>query len=491
VAVHDVTGSPDAATTSVAVTRQAPSPRRRVVLVLCLAVVLGFYMRSAWTNGKQLDPAPNRADFQNLQVDAFLDGQLHLRIDVPPGLLELEDPFDAVANQPFRAMGIHDLTLYDGKLYAYFGPAPVLLAYMPFQALQVGDLSPTLAGLLFCSAGFLASVGCFRVLTRRFLGPLSTIQEAIAILALGFGAPVGWLVSIGRGYEVAIACGYALVFSGLYFVLSGLFGSSSWQRTRLALGSFLLAGSVAARPNLFWALGLVAVALAYLHWGRGGERINRSLVAALTLPAAAVALALAWYNVARFGSVSEFGTSYMLQGENVRKARASELGFLRTGMWEYLLSPPQVTDEFPWFRLRAASFPQPTEVSYLREPVAGLVPNMPASVLGIVAFFLQPVGRIRRSGWLGIMIGALTAIGLMIVAVSSYRFHGATMRYQIDYGPILLLASVLGWFTVVQHLQRGSTLRWCLSIVAAAVVAWSAFFAIAITAYPCAGTGSC
>src|SRR5688572_9015456 len=51
-------------------------------------------------------------------TDALLRGQLHL-IEAPdPRLLALPDPYDPVANKPFR---YHDAALYDGKYYLYWG----------------------------------------------------------------------------------------------------------------------------------------------------------------------------------------------------------------------------------------------------------------------------------------------------------------------------------------------------------------------------------
>jgi hypothetical protein len=464
--------------------------RRRVIVGLCCLLVLGFYIRSAWSYGKQVEPAAGVGGFQNLQADAFLAGQLHLTLRVPDGLTRLPDPYDPVANRPYRESGLHDLTFYDGKLHTYFGPAPVLLLFLPFRLLGLGDLPPALACLVLCLIGFVASVGVFRVLTRRFLRPLSPAAEGVAVLALGFAGPTGWLVYIGRGYEVSIAAGYAFVFGGLYCLVTGLFGQPKRPVPWLAVASFLLAAAVGARPNLFWFAAFVAFGLAYVRWSGTFGTERRWAMAALVGPYVSVALALGWYNWARFGSLTEFGTSYMLLGENIRLARANELEFLRRGLFDFLLSPARVVDDFPWFRLRPLNYPVPTEQNYLEEPVAGLLPNMPACLFGIVAFCAQPFGRLRRYAWLSTLIALLAATGFAVVAVNSYHFHGATMRYQMDYAPLLLLASVLGWFMAFERVQ---TLLWrrLWPGVAIVAVAWSAFFSVAITSYPCAGTGSC
>lgn len=466
--------------------------RRQRTLALCVALVCCFYLRCAWSYGKRVDPVPGLADFQNLQADAFLSGQFNLKLAVPDGLVRLPDPYDPVANREYREHGLHDLTFYHGRLYTYFGPAPVLLLTIPFRLLRVGDLPPTLACLILCLLGFFASVGVLGVLSRRFLITLPLMVESLAVLALGFAAPAGWLISIGRGYEVSIACGYTLAFAGLYFLARGLFESLRHPEVSLALGSFGLAGAVAARPNLFWFVTFIGFGLLFVRRSDSYEGDRRLATVALVIPYLTVAAALAWFNLARFGSVTEFGTSYMLLGENVRLARANELDFLRRGLFEFLLSPARLVHRFPWFRLRPLVYPVPTERSYLEEPVAGLLPNMPACLLGVVAFAAQPWRRLRERPWLNAFIALVAMTGFIIVAVNSYHFHGATMRYQMDYAPLLLLASILGGLIVLERLKDSSFHWYRVGIgIAAVVVLWSAFFSVAITTYPCVGTGSC
>jgi hypothetical protein len=461
----------------------------QLAIVLCAAVVLAFYCRCAWSYSKDLNPAPHRTDFQNLEADGVLAGRLDLTLPVPAGLRALKDPYNPVQNAKFRAAGLHDLTYYHGKLYAYFGIAPVLLLFIPYRLLGVGQLSPTLACLIFCAAGFLMSVGTMRLLVRRFLDPIHPIVEPLGVLALGLGAPIGWLVSIGRGYEVAIASGYFLVATGLYFLCRGLFQSRRPRIPSLALAGAAFASSVAARPSLVLALGFVAFGVIYLfRVCRPGSRRRQSL-GALMAPVALIGALIAWYNWARFGVMTEFGTSYMMQGENVRLARASELEFLFRGMYDYLLAPPRFSSTFPWLRLRALSMPMPTERNYLEEPVAGIVVSQPVSVAGLIAFVALPFRRIAQLKWFSWLVATMASIAILVIATVSYRLHGATMRYQIDYAPLLTLASVLGFLAFVRERRR-----WSLYVaigVAVLLLAWSIFFSLSITLYPCAGTGSC
>jgi hypothetical protein len=469
-----------------------PNWLRFGVLAGCVVIVLGFYVRSATTDDKSLAPVQDGRDFQNLLADAFLDGRLDLPIEVPQGLLELPDPYDPAANAPYQlSAGIHDLTLFDGKLYSYFGPTPVLLLYIPFRVLGVGDLGPTLATLIFCAGGFLASWGTFRIVIRRFMGACGLAYEAIAIIALGFCAPIGWLIHIGRAYETAIACGYFMASVGIYFICRGLFAGRRWTTLSLALGGMSLAGAVGARPNLALGVFVVVYAVVFVLKGEFDRNVSRrAALVALCVPYVVVGIALAAYNWMRFDSVAEFGTNYMLSGENVRLARKDEISLLVRGLYYYFLSPWQRRDEFPWIGLRDLAFPTPIETGYLLEPVAGLVPLMPAAVIGIIAFFCWPWRAVRRWPWLAAMLAVFVVVGFAQVALASYHIHGATMRYEMDFAPILLLASVIG-FVVTVATVRSTRGRVALNAIALVAVAVSTFGSIAITTYACAGTGSC
>ena len=92
--------------------------------------------------------------------------------------------------------------------------------------------------------------------------------------------------------------------------------------------------------------------------------------------------------------------------------------------------------------------------------------------------------------WLTTLLSVLVGVGLLVLALTSFHLHGATMRYQMDWTPIFLLASVTGYVMV---LVKGSAGRWRIALLCTGIVllAWSIYMSIAITAFPCAGTGSC
>lgn len=106
-------------------------------------LVVIVYVLASLTYGRSLGSYPTPYGFQNRLAEAFLDGHLDVGA-APEGLIELADPYDPVANQPFRSQGAHDLAYYDGKLYTVHGPTPAIIGNIPYWILGLGYLNANL-----------------------------------------------------------------------------------------------------------------------------------------------------------------------------------------------------------------------------------------------------------------------------------------------------------------------------------------------------------
>src|SRR4051812_6661882 len=92
----------------------------------------------------------HETDHYNLLSRGFLQGHLYLDGDVPPALLTAPNPYDPATRGPVEVL--HDASLFRGKYYIYFGPAPVVTLFLPFTVLTGRDL-PIPLGVLFFSSG--------------------------------------------------------------------------------------------------------------------------------------------------------------------------------------------------------------------------------------------------------------------------------------------------------------------------------------------------
>ena len=125
--------------------------KRLAVLGVVCAVVIGVY---AWIGYScpmdALGSGPRDSDY-NLLVRGFRDGQLNLKREAPPGLVNPNNPADVDLSKMF---GLTDLSYYKGKLYLYFGATPALALFWPCVALTGHYLSASRCGGDFFLGGF-------------------------------------------------------------------------------------------------------------------------------------------------------------------------------------------------------------------------------------------------------------------------------------------------------------------------------------------------
>jgi hypothetical protein len=427
------------ATTTVRPTRLFALPtwiaKHKALIAFC-ALVGAYYLWSVWSSGSPIAFNQDRFDNYNLLSDGFLSGHLHLNVVPDPRLLALPDPYDPAANRLFKAQ---DVSLYDGKYYLYWGPVPALLLYMPFQLLALGDIPPPLAVFIFAFVGFCFSIACLRALAQRFVPDAPRWMLAAAAVALAVGNALPFTMRRAAVYEVAIIAGFCLSFIGLYFLISGL--RDGVRPGRLAVASLFFGLAVGARPTMIvWVLGLVVVA-AMLYRRTPDRRTRLQIAGALLGPVVAVGFLLMLYNLLRFGSPFEFGQKFQLADADPTTYHGNQLAYVPPGMWYYLLSPPNLALGFPFINLpsRPASYPFAAPAHYDGvEMVGGLLPTAPFLVFALAA----PVvlrGTARR-----VAIG-LVAAGLLIMVMVSFATWGATMRYEVDFASVLLIAAALGW----------------------------------------------
>jgi hypothetical protein len=433
--------------------RRQWASRANGLVLLCVLVVLTFYVRAAWSYEKSLNPQPSpipvASNYENHIADSLLARQLNLKIEPPEGLLRLHDPYDPLANAQYRSQGLHDLSLYKGKLYAYFGPAPAILLYIPFRVLRVGALSPTLAVLVFGALGFLFSLALFRLLVRWCYESIPVWMHCVAVFTLGLGVPVAWMIYVGRDYEATIACGYMLLFAGLYFLARGILIQS--RPLLVLIGSGLLGLAVASRPTMVVGGIFVLAALVFVQRSGLNRKRRNTFLLALIAPYIVIGVLLALYNLARFDSIFEFGQSYQLAGENIRTYPFRQLSYIPKGLYSYLVSPGRILGNYPYLFLRKNTLNVGllqhglARNDYTSEPVAGALTNMPAAIMGylLVATGARRVARMN-SRILPVLL-LLSVPALIVVVVVSYQLRGTSMRYELEFAPLIMIGGTLAW----------------------------------------------
>jgi len=409
--------------------------------------------------------------YYDLLGRSFAKGRVRLPLEPSSELLALPDPWSDQINRPFRLL---DTVLYRGHYYLYHGAAPGLLLFAPWYLLTGHDLPENFAA-------FLLSFGAYLMLAALFTGMLSFLAirlplglYSLALLALGLGQAVPFLLHRVKVYEVAIACGYFCLSSGFYLAFR-LLTAARRSVPYAALSGMFFGLAIGCRPHLGLASAPVFVLLLLLPGSldMGARRFVRRDVFAFVVPLALCGVAVAAYNYSRFGNPLEFGTRYLLGADLYRNFHASGANLLR-GLYYLVACPPDLVAEFPFLRLALRGpFNSPAPpADYFLEPIAGALSLCPV-------ILLAPVMLIRRKPWIGqrVVRGFLSAMfvgvtGILLV-LASLPF--TSQRYEVDFVPYFLFIACVATGALWHTLRRAA-------IRVAAATALAALFLYCIAA---------
>jgi tetratricopeptide (TPR) repeat protein len=412
------------------------------------ALVVGVYACMA-QSGVLERLCPDAADtYYNLLVRGFRAGQLSLKKEAPPGLAQLADPYNPTANEPYR-LGpdrLFDLSYYKGRLYLYFGVTPALILFWPFVALTGHYLSHRLAMLVFCTSGFLASVGVLYSAWRRYFSELNVWVVAAGALALGLATGVPILLSQSDVWEVPISCGYMLTMLALAAIWKALHHPSQrgWW---LAAASLLYGLAVGARPSLL--LGAVILLVPVIKAWRERRRIGLSLVA-VTVPITLIGLGLMLYNVRRFDDPLEFGIHYQMYVRSQLHEQLFRLHYFWFNFRLYFLEPAHWSSRFPFVHDITVP-PLPVGHASVEHP-SGVLTNIPLVWLALAVPLAWRARSGREASTLRWFVTG-TALLFVACALPLGFFSSAIIRYEVDFLPALVLLAVIG----ILSLERART----------------------------------
>lgn len=444
-------------------------------MVLLLALAGWFYFWTATSAGSPLTFERPHYDLYNRLADGFLAGRTSFVEEPPSELARLENPYDPAQNAPYKKY--HDITYYRGRYYLYFGPTPVILLLAPWKLLTGTSLPQNLAVVVFAWGSALVGTLVLRRLRERFLPATGPGLFLAAVAAVAFGSL--WPVLLRRPiyYELAIA---SAAFCGLVALWCLLRAEGSRRAPAWLAGVGLSLGfAVGGRPD--YVLGSLAV-LGCLGWAwwratpAGPVPVRwRAMwrpVLAVGLPFAAAMVALMAYNYARFGSIAEFGTSYMLAGSNQQGVSQVGLRYLPINLYYHIFALPNFGAYFPF--VLVTGFPPflPPAGYGGQENMYGMLVVLP------MLWTLLPFWRAVRRGapaqpwqpWARCVL-ALALGNLLFLAV----LMGAANRYALDYVPVLSLAAIFAAWHFDAQLAgwRRWSLRAGLAVMLAATLGFN------------------
>jgi hypothetical protein len=194
----------------------------------------------------------------------------------------------------------------------------------------------------------------------------------------------------------------------------------------------------------------------------------------LCAPVALMLLGLAWYNMARFGSILEFGYRYQLAVVNLHEHYREIFSplYALPNLYNYLLNPFHLDSTFPFlipqYGSVLAGVPLEIPHIYYTEAITGLLLTAPLLVYALVPFVAK-ARELRRlmAGWRthgppGDRLGWLTVtlLGSAIVQIGVLLcFFYSAPRYLLPATPALTLLAVVGFWKSYRGLSRKPAAR--------------------------------
>ena len=402
-----------------------------IVVTLAVFVVFTF----AWMSDRPAVITPRHAAFQPvvngnlyaLLAAGFMKGQLSLDATPADELLASPNPYDP-AKRP-GVLYLHDASLFRGRYYLYFGPAPAVFLFLPFRAATGLDLPAPYAVLFSVVAAYAGLIATANLIQRRHFPHLNSSTRTAGLLALSGATMLFPLARRPGVYEVAISFGVAAVSWALFCALAAR-GKRASRWAAACGGLFGLAA--AARPTLV-LLSLPAFLLLRSD-DRPAWRDRRVWTAALI--GAVFVFALLAYNQTRFGRPFEFGQSYQLSGQNEGAVHHFALRFIPAQLWYYVASPLRLSAFFPFLRPTAEVTPPPG--FGIHEYSFGLWANFPILWFGVVC----AVASFRRTTTCNLTTPFVLAAIVSLVPLLAY--FGSCVRYEAEFAPWFAMSAALG-----------------------------------------------
>ena len=378
-------------------------------------------------------PTHEISGYHNELAAAFQQNQLNLLIEPSKELLSLANPYDPAQNANFR---LHDASLFEGKYYLYFSPVPTLIAFLPFHLITNSYLPEALLATIACLIGIfylIRAAICLYGEAKFNLFPRYTKN----LLIIGFSILPGALYFLRRVlmYETTISVGFMFTSLSFYLMLkirrelmSEKCEISNLRLTQIGTSIGLM---VWTRPNLLVYAVLFFTYTFFSIWQSNQKRIIRTIV--LIAPPILIATLMFIYNYARFNSIFEFGTSYILSGADIHGQPMFALKHIPIALFGYFLTIPSYSFLFPFVRLNAQTLPAPIDFNFSGEPLLGL------AALPIFWILLGQGVKFSKKWFkqnIELVIAFVGSLGTVMILSLNL---GTTGRYTLEFFPLFLL----------------------------------------------------
>lgn len=400
-----------------------------IILLFIIFVSICYFVLST---GFSLNFSADKG-YYGLLAGAFMKFQTHLETKPDPRLFKLSDPYDPNLNAKYR---LHDASLFHNKYYLYWGPVPALVRILFLNKLAEQPF------ILFYTLGctlvsFLILLRIITYLSKKYSGLL--LYLSFIIIAFN-GIVLNLLPSKGIYYE-AIAAAQLFFLIGIYFTIGFLI-----NKKYATLFFSVLFFSLAVGTRISYILPSSAVILLLLFYRTiEYKRLQKKIIPQFkkfifaSTPLILMLILLAGYNYSRFGSITEFGTSYQLAAVNIPKNKQSfsNINNIPINLRNYLFNFPRLTNNFPFFSIN------PKYYSHVERIVISIFVLSPLTL----TLLFKKTGIYFYKKIYTILIFSI----LLILLLISYFPYSSATRYMFDF---IYLANILSTTLILLNTKK-------------------------------------
>ena len=398
------------------------------------------------------------------QAESFLKGHVWLDFTPPKYLSEMANPYDynarlELARQTGESFKL-DFAFFDGKYYSYYGIVPALIFYVPFVALTGLHLNNSVPVLLMGVVFILFSFMLVYRLLKRCCPKVSLGIYFLLVLVFLFGTGAFYCAQTPHVYSVAFISAIMFTVTALYFWITASDkhyedNKMPLSKARLLIGAIAMGLAIGSRP-VFGIYALLAFPLFYseirerLFFSKKGIANTMCIV----VPLLVIGSALLYYNKIRFGSFFDFGNTYNLSEMDLQN-RHPGIRRLWLGIFEYLFQPMKISGRFPYvesiydYQNRSTDY-----MGYMFfDPVYGGYFALCPVCLCVVFIrkFRKQLSEMKM--YWTCVVSLIFATLLLFMDI---EMTGITLRYQMDFGMLVVLASVLILTVLIRKAEDSS-----------------------------------
>lgn len=448
------------------------SMKQRVLLIVLVVTQIVAFYQIANLNPFFAEPTRHYYDQYHELTESLLEGHTYLvQHEVSDNLKNMDNPYDLqerystlTKDNGGKAWDYEwDHAYFDGKVYVYFGIAPVIFLYIPFYLLtgKTHHLPDNMAIFIIGACLVLAVMFLLYQIIKKWFK--KTPLALYLIMSCLFINSCGIVYALQRPdlYSVPVTMSVLFGVLGIGFWIGALrdsgdgFSNEKISVPYLTLGSICVACTSGCRPQTLCIILLGII----LYWGAVFKdrtlfsKQGKKATMALCIPFIVIAAGIMTYNAVRFGSPFDYGANYNLTNNDMRY-RGFNFDRIFSAIHYYFFAPVVVQGGFPFVNRT------PIELAYqgktIAESMFGAFPANPILWVNFTAFGLKNKFSDKR-----LFTFVMTALALAVVlAVLAAQVAAIYLRYLTDFSWLLLLAASIVVFLLYSLINNDALKRW-------------------------------